>query len=436
MKIGIIGLGFVGLSFAAVLASKNYSIIGIDSDKEKVKKIKQGNVPFFEPNLNKTLKKALAKDLKISSNLSLIVEKCGLIFVTVGTPQLENGQINLSMIKSVVKEIAKNLSKTKNNPVIVIKSTVIPLTTKNIVLPILEKYSKLKEGKNFGLVTNPEFLREGKAIEDTIKPHVIVLGGNNNKFFTKIKKFYKQFHKNIPIISTNYQTAEIIKYANNSFLATKISFINQIASICEAIPGANVEDVAKVIGLDPRIGKMFLNAGPGYGGSCLPKDVKAIIKFSSKIGIKPILFDAVEDINQLQIKNLISTIEKSVGKLEGKTITVLGLAFKANTDDVRESVSIKLIKSLLRRGVKLKVHDPRAIENTKVIFGNSIQYESNVKDALRNSYCAVIITPWNDYSKISNNEIKFMKKKLIIDTRRLLVEKKLDAEYFAVGIGS
>ena len=181
---------------------------------------------------------------------------------------------------------------------------------------------------------------------------------------------------------------------------------------------------------------MFLNAGPGYGGSCLPKDVKAIINFSSKIGIKPILFDAVEDINQLQIKNLISTIEKSIGKLKGKTITVLGLAFKANTDDVRESVSIKLIKSLLRKGAKLKVHDPRAIENTKVIFGNSIVYENNVKDALRNSYCAVIITPWNDYSKISNNEIKFMKKKLIIDTRRLLVAKKLDAEYFAVGIGS
>jgi len=436
MKIGIIGLGFVGLSFAVVLASKNYSVMGVDSDKEKIKRIKQGDVPFFEPNLKKTLKKALTKDLKISSNLSLIVEKCGLIFVTVGTPQLKNGQINLSMIKSVAKEIGKNLSKTKNNPVIIIKSTVIPLTTKNIVLPILEKYSKLKEGKNFGLVTNPEFLREGKAIEDTIKPHVVVLGGNNNKFFPKIKKFYKHLHENVPIISTNYQTAEMIKYANNSFLATKISFINQIASICEAIPDANVEDVAKVIGLDPRIGKMFLNAGPGYGGSCLPKDVKALINFSSKIGINPILFDAVEDINQLQIKNLISIIEKSVGKLKGKTITVLGLAFKTDTDDVRESVSIKLIKSLLRRGAKLKVHDPRAIENTKVIFGNSIVYESNVKNALRDSYCGVIITPWNDYSKISNNEIKFMKKKLIIDTRRLLVKKKLDVEYFAVGIGS
>ncbi len=234
------------------------------------------------------LKRSLNVSLKVSSNI-LAIKKCDLIFVTVGTPQKKNGEIDLTMIKNVTNKIGKLLSKTQHKPIIIIKSTVIPGTTQNVILPILQRISGKKVGRDFGLLTNPEFLRETMAIKDTLHPHVIVLGGDDDIFLKKARRFYSKLHHSVPIVSTNYSTAEIIKYANNSFLATKISFINQIASICEEIPDANIDDVAKTIGLDPRIGNLFLDAGPGYGGSCLPKDVKAIINFSTKAGINPTL---------------------------------------------------------------------------------------------------------------------------------------------------
>lgn len=435
MKIGIIGLGFVGLSFASVLASKKYSVIGVDSDRAKVSKILTGKAPFHEPGLDDILKTALKNGLKITTEIKLVVAECKLIFIAVGTPQREDGSIDLTMIKTVVREIGKNLSKTKNIPIIIIKSTVIPETTTKVVLSILEKESGKKVGKGFGLITNPEFLRETNAINDTINPHVVVIGGYNDKFAKEVENFYTKFHKNVPIVKTNHQTAEMIKYANNSFLATKISFINQIATICEAIPEANVDVVARTIGLDPRIGNLFLTAGPGYGGSCLPKDVKAIINFSTKYKIRPTLLDAVEKINQQQLENIIITIKKKIGKIKNKKITVLGLAFKADTDDIRDSVSIKLIELLLRGGAKITAHDPKAIPNTKIIFGNKIEYSSSVKEALKNSECVVIMTTWKEYAEINNNELRLMKKPLIIDSRRLLVNHNLDMDYSAIGVG-
>ena len=435
MKIGIIGLGFVGLSFASVLASKKYSVIGVDSDSTKVSKILTGKAPFHEPGLDDTLKIALKNGLKITTEINSVVRECKLIFIAVGTPQREDGSIDLTMIKTVVREIGKNLAKTKNVPTIIVKSTVVPETTTKVVLPILEKESRKKVGKGFGLITNPEFLRETNAINDTINPHVVVIGGYNDKFAKEVENFYTKFHKNVPIVKTNHQTAEMIKYANNSFLATKISFINQIATICEVIPGANIDVVAKTIGLDPRIGNLFLTAGPGYGGSCLPKDVKAIINFSTKYKIKPILLDAVEKINYQQLENIITTIKKKIRKIKNKKITILGLAFKADTDDIRDSVSIKLIELLLREGAKIIAHDPKAIPNTKAIFGNKIEYSNSIKEALKNSECAVIMTTWKEYTKINNNELKLMKKPLVVDSRRLLINHNLDMDYSAIGVG-
>jgi len=435
MKIGVIGLGFVGLSFAAVLGSKKYSVIGVDTDNEKISKIKSGNAPFHEPKLDKTLRKALKSGLVVTTNIQPVVNECELIFVTVGTPQQKNGSIDLTMIKSVSEKIGKILAKTKNEPTIVIKSTVIPETTTKVILPILEKNSKKRAGRGFGLLTNPEFLRETNAINDTIHPHVIVIGGFDDKFTKKIERFYSTFYKNIPVVKTNHQTAEMIKYANNSFLATKISFINQIAKICEAVPGANVDDVAKTIGLDPRIGSLFLNAGPGYGGSCLPKDVKALINFSSLTGVNSSLLNAVESINNEQIQGMISIIRKKIGSLKGKRITILGLAFKPDTDDIRDSVSIKLIELLLKNKVEVIVHDPKAIENTKAIFGTKIQYAQYLKDALKGSYCCIIMTAWRQYASLTNNDFRFMKKPIIIDSRRILEKKNIAIDYYAIGIG-
>jgi UDPglucose 6-dehydrogenase len=435
MKIGIIGLGFVGLSFASVLGSKKYSVIGVDSDIKKVNKILSGKAPFYEPKLDNTLKNALKNDLQIITEINPVVTKCKLIFIAVGTPQRKDGSIDLTMIKKVAKEIGKGLLKTKNIPIIIIKSTVIPQTTIKTILPILEKESGKKVGKGFGLITNPEFLRETNAVNDTINPHVVVIGGYNDKFTKEVKNFYTKFHKNVPIVNTNHQTSEMVKYANNSFLATKISFINQIATICEAISGVNVDTVAETIGLDPRIGNRFLTAGPGYGGSCLPKDVKAIINFSNKYKIKPALLNAVEEINQQQLENIMNGIKKKVGKIKNKKITILGLAFKADTDDIRDSISIKLIELLLKKGAKIIAHDLKAISNTKLVLGEKIEYTDSIKESLKNAECAIIMTTAKEYSKITNKELKVMKKRLIIDSRRLLVNHNFDAEYSAIGMG-
>jgi len=434
VKIGIIGLGFVGLSLTSVLASKGYDVVGIDVDKAKCEKIVDGISPFYEPDLDRILKRGLKMKLKISDDFSLI-NNCDFIFVTVGTPQNENGTINLSIIKKAVSTIGKNLKGSKKKPTVLIKSTVIPGTMKNVILPILEKKSNKKAGKDFGLISNPEFLQESSAIRDTKFPHVVVLGGYQTGFMKKTKKFFMGLHPNVPIIITNHQIAEMIKYANNSFLATKISFINQLSTICQKIPGANVDEIAKIIGLDPRIGKLFLNAGPGYGGSCLPKDMKALINFANISGIKPTLLNAVEEVNTKQLEQIISITKQRLGDLTSKRITILGTAFKPNTDDIRDSIAIELIEKFLKRKAKITVHDPKAIKNTRNIFENRIRYAKSVRDALSKSQCVIIMTQWKQYEKLNNNEFKYMTKKIVIDCRRMLVEKQLDVDYFAIGIG-
>jgi len=434
MKIAVIGLGFVGLTLSSVLASKGITTIGIDSDNKKCSKITKGIPTFFEPNLEKTLKKALKKKLIITNKLSSI-SNCDFIFITVATPQKKNGEIDLSFIKEIVRSVGKLISKNKKKPIILIKSTVIPGTMKQVVLPILERNSKKKAGKDFGLISNPEFLQESLAIQDTIKPHVVVLGGYRTKFMKKTEKFFSWFNPNVPIIITNHQTAEMIKYANNSFLATKISFINQIANICQRIPDTNIDDIADTIGLDPRIGNLFLNAGPGYGGSCLPKDIKAIINLSSKIGVKPTLLNAVEKINKQQISNIVELIKQNIGKIKGKKITILGVAFKPDTDDIRDSMSVELIRRLMKSGARITIHDPKALDNARKIFHGNAKYAISIPSALKNCQCAVIMTKWKEYERINNKTINHMDKKFIIDSRRILSNKNLDAKYYAIGLG-
>ena len=434
MNIAVVGLGFVGLSISSVLASKNYNVVGIDIDNQKCSDIRNGVLPLFEPDLENTLRIGLKKKLTISNNFSLI-KNCDMIFVTVGTPQKSNGAIELSMIKKATTTIGQIIRKSKKSPIIFIKSTVVPGTAENVILPILEKKSGKKANRDFGIISNPEFLQESNAIRDTKYPHAIVLGGKQSKYMKKAKMFFSKMHPNVPIIITNFQTAEMIKYANNSFLATKISFINQLSNICQNIPGTNIDDVAKIIGLDPRIGKLFLNAGPGYGGSCLPKDISALINFADKIGVNPLLLNAVKKTNHEQVNNIVSLMKKILGNIAAKRITVLGTAFKPNTDDIRDSKSIELIKKLLKNKAKITIHDPKAIENTKKIFGKKILYAKSISDALNKSQCVIIMTHWKQYDTLNNNSIKQMNRKIIIDCRRVLVKKELDAKYYAIGIG-
>ena len=435
MKIAIIGLGFVGLTFASVLASKGFKVIGIDTDIKKSRQIADGIPPFYEDDLEKTLKIGLKKNLAITNNFSSIID-CDVIFITVGTPQKKDGSIELAMIKRAVTVIGKTISKTRKNPIILVKSTVTPGTMQHVICPILEKQSGKKAGKDFGLISNPEFLQESSAIKDTKFPHVIVLGGYQTKFMSKMKKIFANLHPKIPIIITNHQTAEMIKYANNSFLATKISFINQLANICQNIPGANIDDIAKIIGLDPRIGNLFLNAGPGYGGSCLPKDMKALINFANKAGIKPKLLDAVEQINLKQLEQIMIMLEEKLGTLRSKRITILGTAFKPNTDDIRDSVGIELIKKLLKKRATVTIYDPKSMNNTMKVFGDKIFYAKSLPSSLNNSECLIIMTQWKQFEILNNKLIKSMKRKLVVDCRRILSKKILDADYYAIGIGN
>ena len=433
-KVTIIGLGYVGLSLAAFLGTK-VPVIGVDSNIDKIRSLKKGSSYFYEPKLEYYLKKSINNRLSLEHNITDKALSSDFIFVTVGTPINEKNKIDLKNIKDVIQTISENLSNVKKHPSIIIKSTVIPGTTDQVIKPILEKYD-LKESIDFDLLTNPEFLKEGSAMNDTIFPHVIVIGGSNKKTIKKLINFYDYIYpKKQNVIQTNVITAEVIKYANNSFLATKLSFINSIANICQKLPGTNVDKIAQVIGMDPRIGNQFLKAGPGYGGSCFPKDLQALISFANSVGYNPILLDAVKNTNSNQMLTVMNLIKNSMGKLEGKKISILGLAFKENTDDIRESTSINLINSLLKQKCKIFVHDPKALKNTYAVFKDQIRYTDQIKNNLKDSDCAIIMTPWEEYKKLTEKDFLKMKEALIIDTRRILKIDSKKIRHVSLGVG-
>ena len=435
MKVGIIGLGFVGLSLATFLSSKNVQVTGIDTDKTKIQSIQKGIPPFYEPNLQHYLKKAIKTDFKLKTEISNDVFSNDLIFLTVSTPLNNHGKINLDYIKSAVTSLNKQLQFTKKIPTIIIKSTVTPGTTIQIIKPLLEGNS-FQESINFNLLTNPEFLREGSAIKDTKNPHVVVVGGSDVKSRKKLVRFYKKIYpKNQNYVETNTTTAEMIKYANNAFLATKITFINSMANMCQKIPDTNVDDIAKVMGMDPRISNLFLNAGPGFGGSCFPKDLQALIAYSKNIGYTPKLLETVQGCNNQQVDFIIKLLKKNVKNLHNKKIGILGLAFKENTNDIRESVSINLIKKLLQEKCVVNVHDPKALKNIKKIFKNKLVYFDEYKQIFHNSDCAILMTPWDEYAKINSKLVKRLKLKLFIDTRRFLSFNDDKIKFLPLGVG-
>ena len=431
-KISVIGLGFVGLSLAVVNAKKGFDTTAIDIDKEKLKTLQAGKSDFFEPKLEGYLRSGLkSKKLVLTDNLNSILHT-DMTFVTVGTPSTLEGKIDLTQLKKVISNLSKLLKTKKSEHLIIIKSTVIPTTTSKIVIPLFKKIKKTK------VIVNPEFLREGNAINDLFKPHLIVIGSANKKEGDILEKYYKMFYKKLPeTLRTDIVTAEMIKYSNNAFLATKISFINSIANICQNLPMVDVTKIAHAIGKDSRIGSQFLNAGAGFGGSCLPKDLSALIRFTGKFGDVSSFFKAVKSVNENQPLQIIQIL-KSMNLLKPKTtVSILGLAFKKNTDDIREAVSIKLVKNLIKKNLKIKVHDPMAINNFKKIFENKISYHKNVIDCLKNSNCCIILTEWDQYKKLQPSVFrKNMKNPSIIDARRIFNPMKFSKLNFkAIGLG-
>ena len=441
-RISIIGLGYVGLCTAVGFASKGYNTVIVDNDNKKVELVNQGVPPFYEAGLEKLMQKTLKKGyLKCAMEYGEAIIKSDITFIVVGTPSNPDGSINLQHVEDSAREIGKALNEKDDYHLIAVKSTVIPGTTEKVIKPIIERFSGKQCGKDFGLCVNPEFMREGSAIHDVLNPDRIIIGEHDKKSGITLETLYRRFHgKNLPpIIRTNIPTAELIKYANNAFLATKISFINEIATICEKIPDVDVKIVAKGIGIDKRIGPLFLNAGLGYGGSCLPKDVKALIAFSKRLGHEPKLLKAVDDVNENQPHKAIQLCRKELGNLKNKRIAILGLAFKPNTDDIREATSIKIINALLIEGANIIAYDPAAIPNIKEKLSNKIQYATSAIDCIKDADCCIIVTEWKEFKKLKPEDfVKNMKQPIIIDGRRIYSPKKFSNKlrFMAIGLGS
>lgn len=433
-KISVIGLGFVGLSLAVVNAHKGFHTYGIDIDTKKIENLQQGKVSFFEPQLKKYLNSSLHnKKIEFSNDFKKILDT-DITFLAVGTPSKKSGEIDLSYIKDAVKQISKALEQKKTYHLFVIKSTLTPQTTKKIILPFFKKQISAKK---IDIVVNPEFLQEGFAIRDVLNPHIIVIGADNKKGCKLLEKYYEKFYKSLPeILHVGITTAELIKYANNSFLATKISFINSIANICQQLPDVDVDSIAYAIGKDNRIGPLFLKAGPGFGGSCLPKDLSGLISFSKQIGNPAPFFEAVQKVNKKQPEKIFSIMKKMKILSSKNTISILGLAFKKNTDDIRESVSIKIVQKCLNYGLTVKVHDPMAMKNFQNLFHDKIEYHKSVNSCLKNTDCCIILTDWDEYGKLQSENFSIMNKNNVIDTRRILNYQKLkNVNFYALGLG-
>ena len=428
MKITVIGAGYVGLVQCVCLADFGFDVTCIEKDSDKLKELKFGRIPFYEPGLEDLFKKNLENNrLNFTNEYSDNISRSDVIFICVGTPPKKNGQSNLNFIDQATKEISKKI---KGYTVVVSKSTV-PVGTSRRIEKILKKK---KPARMFDVVSNPEFLREGSALEDFIRPDKIVIGCRTFKAEKILKKIYKPLNR--PYVITNNETAEIIKYANNSFLATKITFINEIADLCENI-GAKVETVAKALGLDGRIGPKFLHPGPGYGGSCFPKDVKSLIYQGNKNSSDLTIIKAVDRANESRIKSLFQKIKKiTKNKFNNIQIGLLGISFKPNTDDVRESPGLKLAKDLSRTKAKIKIYDPKGMENAKKELPKSIEFCNNEYEVAENSNLLVIVTEWNQFKNLDLLKIrKLMKIPVILDLRNIYSKEiiKDGFQYYSIG---
>ena len=431
MKLCMIGTGYVGLVSGVCFSDLGNEVICVDKDEKKIDNLKKGIIPIYEPGLEElVLKNYKNKRLIFSTDLENSIKKSDIIFICVGTPTKKNNNgADLSQIFSVGKEISKSINKFK---IIVTKSTV-PVTTGDKLEKIISK--NIPKNK-FSVVSNPEFLREGEAIRDFIYPDRIVVGSNNKKASLVLKNLYTPLiSKGANFLSTNRRSAELIKYASNAFLATKITFINEIANLCEMID-INIEDISIGIGLDKRIGGRFLRAGPAYGGSCFPKDTKAIVATADKYKINLSVVKSVIKSNEQRSHLLLKRINQILkNKIKNKKICFLGVTFKANTDDMRDSPSLKMIPYLVKRGAKIKYYDPTGLKKDFIKL-KYVSFSNSINEALKDSDLVIVHTEWNDFKSINFDKVSSSKKMIIYDMRNIFTPskiKKLGFKYYSIG---
>ncbi|MEA3493996.1 MAG: UDP-glucose/GDP-mannose dehydrogenase family protein [Candidatus Margulisiibacteriota bacterium] len=425
IRICVIGTGYVGLTTGVCLADLGFKVTCVDKDREKISELKKGIFPIHEPGLDKIFEEVVKSGgIKFTDNAVEAIKQNNVIFLAVGTPSREDGSADTTAVFDVIRLIAENINEFKT---VVLKSTV-PMGTSEAVDKLIRSKTS-----NYALLSNPEFLRQGKALMDFKRPHRIVIGGTNPEAIAMLKKVYEPV--GAPIMVTTPENAEIIKYASNSFLAMKISYINEIANLCEKY-NADVKEVAKGMGMDPRIGSKFLDAGVGFGGSCFPKDAKALLHSAKIADYDFKLLSAALEVNERQKLIAIYKLKKYLGDLRGKTIGLLGLAFKAGTDDIREASSIVLIEGLLEEGAKIKAHDPKAEKKMRTLF-SQIQYCDVPYDAAENSDALIVVTEWDEFKKLDLAKVKgLLRNPLIIDGRNIYDPEHVKSAGFTYeGIG-
>jgi UDPglucose 6-dehydrogenase len=406
-------------------------VVGVDKDHAKVEALRNGEVPIYEPGLETLVQKNMDEGrLSFSTELGPAIEEAQAVFIAVGTPPKSDGSADLTFIREVATSIAQHLNGYK---IIVTKSTV-PIGTGKMIEALVREKAGSKH--RFAVVSNPEFLREGSAIEDFMHPDRVVIGSRDPRAIEMMLDVYSPLvSADVPFITTDVETAELIKYASNGFLATKISFINEVAQICEAW-GANVEVVAKGMGLDSRIGPKFLNAGPGFGGSCFPKDTRAAAQIARDAGLRFRIIEAVLEVNETVQKRMLDKVERALDSAAGKTVAILGLSFKPNTDDIRDSPALPIVQGLLDRGARVQAFDPEAMEGCKPLFPN-VTFCDNAYDTAEGADALVIVTEWNQFRKLELDRLyKSLRRPLVIDLRNLYEPDKMAAagfEYVSVG---
>jgi UDPglucose 6-dehydrogenase len=435
MKICIVGAGYVGLATGVMFGKLGHEVVVADIDASKVKLVNSGRLPFHEPPLEKELARAVrAKRLYASADTVKAVLKSRFLFLCVQTPSMSTGKIDVRPVKAAAATIGKALKKSDEYKVVVMKSTVVPTTTDSVLKPILEKFSGRKAGIDFGLCVNPEFLQEGTALKDSMNPSRVVIGAMDRKSGDMIARLYAPIKARK--IRTDLRSAEMIKYASNAFLATKISYANEIANMCVRF-GIDSAVVLKAAGMDPRIGELFLKPGLGFGGSCLPKDVRALKDCAASNGYISRLLAALLAINEDQPIEGVRLLESRLGDLRGKRVAVLGLAFKGGVDDTRETRAFPLITALLARGARVVAYDPMAVPNFIKLMP-TIEYASSASECLSGADGCIIQADWAEFKGLGKKDYSKMKRAVVVDGRRFLDPEKVrmaGADYLGVGYG-
>jgi Predicted UDP-glucose 6-dehydrogenase len=435
MKLTVVGAGYVGLTTAVCFAHLGNEVMVVEKLPEKVQTLKEGKVPFYEPGLEEMLKENLSLGrLFFTTDLKEGLDFSDVIFICVGTPQRPDGSADLSQVEEVARETAKLMESYK----LLVEKSTVPVNTHKLIKRTVERYLK-RRGKilEFDVASNPEFLREGSAVRDFLEPDRIVIGVESERARRIMEELYKDFK--CPILFTDPTTSELIKHASNSFLAMKISYINMVADLCEKV-GADVRLVAEGMGYDKRIGREFLRAGIGWGGSCFPKDIKAFIKMAKDHGVDFSLLEEVDKINQRRAVQFVEKVRSVLWSLKDKTLAVWGLSFKPNTDDIREAPSLRLVPMLLKEGARLKLYDPKAMENFKKLYppGKDLDYAPDMYSAVEGASALLIFTEWEEFQRADLNRVKeLMELPIIIDGRNIYepqVVRGLGFEYYGVGV--